>query len=108
MWQAAGERSLRIACRGPMRSLSSGNYSSRSATRATKRVENEVAWPGVMKDVGDDAAWRDLRVVGVRAVDRIVFALLDVCGKRRPVVVIRLRAIRSGVFCHEVAEGLVV
>ena len=121
MWQAAGERSLRIAGAGADALFEFGELLQQVSgrvgahlrghaghARATKRIEDEVAWLGVVEDIGDDAARRDLRVVGVRVVDRVVFPLLDVRGKRRPVVVVRLRVIRPGVFRHEVAEGLVV
>ncbi len=72
---------------------------------AAEGVEHQVTGVGVVLDVGHDALWRDLGMVGVGVVDGRVFAGLDRRGKRRPAVGIARGVVGVGMLGQEVGQG---
>jgi len=65
--------------------------------RSTEWVEHEVTPLRVVQDVRDDAAGRNLGVVGVGVVDGVVLAFLDVGRKGRALVIVGRGVVRLDV-----------
>ena len=64
-----------------------------SHTRSAERIEDKVARLRIVQYVGDDAARRNLSVVGMGVVDRVVLAFFDIRRERRTFVIIGRRVV---------------